>query len=131
QWQPLPALTLNAWLDEWMEQALLCGNISPDEIPHGRLSSMQERLLWEQAIEHTLKDLDSEPLFDKAGLAGAAQEANRLLIEWNLSLDTEDAAEETRQFLLWRQRFQNLCKQGGWLEPVRYFSWLVQCMENG
>ena len=131
QWQPLPTLTLNAWLDEWLEQALLCGNIAPDDIPNGRLSSVQERLLWEQAIESTLKDLDSEPLFDKAGLAGAAQEANRLLIEWNLSLDAENAAEETRQFLLWRQRFQALCKQGGWLEPVRYFSWLVQSMENG
>lgn len=131
QWQPLPALTLNSWLDEWMEQALLCGSITPDDMPAGRLSSVQERLLWEQAIESTLKDLESEPLFDKDGLASAAQEANRLLIEWNLSLDTQDAAEETRQFLLWRQRFQALCKQGGWLEPVRYFSWLVQCMENG
>lgn len=131
QWQPLPAFTLNVWLDEWIEQALLCGNIAPDDMPRGMLSNAQERLLWEQAIESTLKDLDSEPLFDKAGLAAAAQEANRLLIEWNLSLDTDDLAEETRQFLLWRQRFQTLCKQGGWLEPVRYFSWQVQHMERG
>lgn len=131
QWQPLPALTLNTWLDEYIEQALLCGDISPDEMPRGMLSSAQERLLWEQAIESTLKDLDTEPLFDKSGLARAAQEANRLLIEWNLSLASEDMAEETRQFLLWRQRFQALCKQGGWLEPVRYFSWQVQSIESG
>ncbi|PKO74052.1 MAG: DNA helicase, partial [Betaproteobacteria bacterium HGW-Betaproteobacteria-15] len=100
-------------------------------MPRGMLSGAQERLLWEQAIESTLKDLDSEPLFDKAGLAAAAQEANRLLIEWNLSLDMDDLAEETRQFLLWRQRFQSLCKQGGWLEPVRYFSWQLQSLESG
>lgn len=131
QWQPLPAFTLNVWLEEWIEQALLCGDIAPDDMPRGMLSSAQERLLWEQAIESTLKDLDSEPLFDKAGLAAAAQEANRLLIEWNLSLDTDGLAEETRQFLLWRQRFQSLCKQGGWLEPVRYFSWQLQCLESG
>lgn len=114
-----------------MEQALLCGEISAEDMPHGMLSGAQERLLWEQAIESTLKDMDTEPLFDKAGLASAAQEANRLLIEWNLSLASEDMAEETRQFLLWRQRFQALCKQGGWLEPVRYFSWQVQSIESG
>ncbi len=130
QWQPLAAITLNTWLDEWIEQALLCGDISPDDMPRGMLNGAQERLLWEQAIESTLKDLDTEPLFDKAGLAGAAQEANRLLIEWNLSLAADDMAEETRQFLLWRQHFQALCKQGGWLEPVRYFSWQIQYMES-
>jgi probable DNA repair protein len=131
QWQPLLTFTLNVWLEEWIEQALLCGDIAPDDMPRGMLSNAQERLLWEQAIDSTLKDLDSEPLFDKAGLAAAAQEANRLLIEWNLSLDTDDLAEETRQFLIWRQRFQSLCKQGGWLEPVRYFSWQLQCLESG
>lgn len=131
QWQPLAALTLHAWLEQWIEQALLCGEIAPDAMPAGALSAAQERLLWERAIESTLKDLDSEPLFDKAGLASAAQEANRLVIEWNLSLPANDLSEETRQFLQWRQRFQALCKQGGWLEPVRYFSWQVQCMENG
>jgi len=131
QWQPLPTFTLSAWLEEQIEQALLCGGIAPDDIPRGMLSGAQERLLWEQAIESTLKDLDSAPLFDKAGLAAAAQEANRLLIEWNLSLPAEEMAEETRQFLLWRQRFQSLCKQGGWLEPVRYFSWQLQMIESG
>lgn len=131
QWQPLPAFTLNLWLDECLEQALLCGEIAPEDMPRGSLSSAQERLLWEQAIESSLQDLDAAPLFDKAGLASAAQEANRLLIEWNMSLSNDDIAEETRQFLLWRQRFQVLCKQGGWLEPVRYFSWQVQMIERG
>lgn len=131
QWQPLAAFTLGNWLDEQVEEAFLCGGIAPEEVPRGRLSNAQERLLWEQAIESSLKDLDTEPLFDKTGLATAAQEANRLLIEWNLSLDSDDMAEETRQFLLWRQKFQNLCKQGGWLEPVRYFSWQLQCLERG
>lgn len=131
QWQPLSAFTLNGWLDGQLEEALLCGDIAPDEVPRGRLSNAQERLLWEQAIESTLKDLDTAPLFDMTGLAAAAQEANHLLIEWNLSLDSDDMAEETRQFLLWRQKFQHLCKQGGWLEAVRYFSWQVQCVEQG
>ncbi|WP_137720076.1 PD-(D/E)XK nuclease family protein [Methylobacillus flagellatus] len=124
-WQPLSALTLTQWLDDALDTALLSGDIAVDSVPVGRLSPAQERLLWEQAIETTLKDLDTEPLFDKAGLASAAQEANRLLIEWNLSLDHDDLAEETRAFLRWRQRFQALCKQAGWLEPVRYMSWQI------
>jgi probable DNA repair protein len=131
QWQPLLAFTLNVWLDETLEQALLCGEIAPEDVPRGSLSSSQERLLWEQAIEATLQDLDAAPLFDKAGLASAAQEANRLLIEWNISLPNDELAEETRQFLLWRQRLQVLCKQAGWLESVRYFSWQVQMIESG
>lgn len=131
QWQPLPTFTLNVWLEATVEQALLCGEIAPETVPRGSLSSAQERLLWEQAIEHGLQDLNTAPLFDKSGLAAAAQEANRLLIEWNLSLPNDEMAEETRQFLNWRQRFQSLCKQGGWLESVRYFSWQVEHIESG
>lgn len=131
QWQALPVITLSGWLDDWVEQALLAGNIVIKDAPRGALSTMQERLLWEQAIESTLKNLDNEPLFDKVGLASAAQEANRLLIEWNLSLPVDDMTEETRQFLLWRQRFQSLCKHSGWLEPMRYLSWQLQCIESG
>lgn len=131
QWQPLAAFTLDGWLDDWIEQALLCGDVAPDEAPRGRLSSLQERLLWEQAIERSLRDLDAAPLFDQAGLAAAAQQANRLLVEWAPTLDTAALAEETRQLLRWRQRFQGLCEQGGWLEPVRYFRWQLEVLESG
>lgn len=130
QWSPLPVMTLASWLEQWVETALLTGAIDAAQAPAGALNPMQERLLWEQAIESTLKDLDSAPLFDKTGLAAVAQEANRLLIEWNLSLPAEEQTEETRQFLLWRQRFQAICKQSGWLEPVRYFSWQMQTVAS-
>ena len=130
QWSLLPVMTLASWLEQWVEAALLTGAIDAAQAPAGALSPMQERLLWEQAIESVLKDLDSAPLFDKTGLAAVAQEANRLLIEWNLSLPAEEQTEETRQFLLWRQRFQAICKQSGWLEPVRYFSWQMQMVAS-
>lgn len=130
QWSPLPVMTLAGWLEQWLETALLTGAIDAAQAPAGVLSPMQERLLWEQAIESALKDLDSAPLFDKTGLAAVAQEANRLLIEWNLSLPAEEQTEETHQFLLWRQRFQAICKQSGWLEPVRYFSWQMQTVAS-
>lgn len=124
-------MTLAGWLDDWTEQALLCGEIAPGDLPGGRLSSAQERLLWEQAIDSTLHDLDSEPLFDKAGLASAAQEANRLLTEWPIDLAAAGGAEETQQFLLWRERFQALCRQHDRLESARYFRWQLECLESG
>jgi probable DNA repair protein len=129
QWAPLPVMTLSGWLERYAEEALLTWAADDVDAPRA-MSPMQERLIWEQAIEASLKNLDSAPLFDKAGLAAAAQEANRLLIEWNLSLPSEEQTEETRQFLLWRQRFQATCRQSGWLEPVRYFSWQVQMVAS-
>lgn len=129
QWAPLPVMTLVGWLERWTEEALLTGAVAAQDAPRGALSAMQERLLWEQAIEAGLKDLDTAPLFDKTGLAAAAQEANRLLIEWNLSLPADEQSEETQQFLLWRQHFQAICKRSGWLESIRYFSWQMQSVE--
>lgn len=131
QWRPLSAFTLNAWLDGWLEEALLRGYLPADDVPNGMLNSAQERLLWERVIGTSLSGLDAAPLFDKSGLAAAAQEANRILIEWNISLGDGDFAEETRQFLVWQDRFQQLCKQNGWLEAVRYFRWQLQCLERG
>jgi hypothetical protein len=79
QWAPLPVMTLSGWLERYAEEALLTGAADDANAPRA-MSPMQERLIWEQAIEASLKNLDSAPLFDKAGLAAAAQEANRLLI---------------------------------------------------
>ncbi|MDZ4099746.1 MAG: hypothetical protein U1E13_13770, partial [Methylophilaceae bacterium] len=33
QWQPLPTFTLSAWLEEQIEQALLCCDIAPEVMP--------------------------------------------------------------------------------------------------
>lgn len=131
QWQPMPVSTLSQWLQTVIEEAIICGDISPDNAPLGELNPMQESILWEQAIASSLSQHHAEALFDKSGLASAAQEANRLIIEWNLSLPSDELTEETRQFLQWRQRFQALCKQAGMLESVRYLIWQIECIEAG
>ncbi|MFA6040809.1 MAG: hypothetical protein WC733_04850, partial [Methylophilus sp.] len=41
------------------------------------------------------------------------------------------ATEETRQFLLWRQRFQSLCRNANSLESVRYINWQLNCLTQG
>ncbi len=131
QWQAPQVYPLQDWLQQLTEQAILCGRIAVAEAPAGMLSSTQEALLWEQAIQHCLRQHDHLDLLNTNGLASAAMEANRYLIEWNISLDMDTASEETRQFMLWRQQFQALCKHSGYLESVRYQAWQLSQLQQG
>ncbi|WP_024930975.1 PD-(D/E)XK nuclease family protein [Methylophilus sp. OH31] len=126
QWQAPQVFPLQDWLNQRLEYAILCGQIDIAQAPLGMLSSTQEALLWEQAIQHCLRQHAAIDLFNTNGLASAAMEANRYLIEWNISLDMATISEETRQFLHWRQQFQTLCKQSGTLESVRYQTWQLE-----
>lgn len=124
-WQPLQVHTLQQWLDAMIEQALLCGSIPVELAPKGVLDPLQERLLWEQAIAEALQHETLGSLFDQAGMATAAIEANRLQQEWNIVLGDAEQTEETRQFLRWREAFRQRCKQSGWMEPVRHLDWQI------
>ncbi|WP_047517417.1 PD-(D/E)XK nuclease family protein [Methylophilus sp. Q8] len=126
QWQAPQVFPLQDWLNQRLEYAILCGQIDIAQAPLGMLSSTQEALLWEQAIQHCLRQHAAIDLFNTNGLASAAMEANRYLIEWNISLDMATVSEETRQFLQWRQQFQTLCKQSGTRESVRYQTWQLE-----
>jgi probable DNA repair protein len=130
-WQAAKVLTLSQWLNGIIENAILLGELEVSRAPVAELNTMQESLLWEQSIAYTLKQHEAADLFDTTGLAAAAMEANRYVTEWNLSVNHEQATEETRQFLLWRQRFQALCKQNNVLESVRYMQWQIASVAEG
>lgn len=130
QWQAPEVFPLQDWLNQLTEHAILCGQIDAMQAPVGMLSTTQEALLWEQAIQQNLNRHEAAALFNTSGLASAAMEANRYLIEWNISLDMETATEETRQFMQWRQQFQALCKQSGYLETVRYQAWQLAQLQH-
>lgn len=131
QWHAPSIMTLTEWLDSVIQSALLQGDINADDAPLAALNATQEGLLWEQAIQFSLKTNNAAELFDTSGLASAAMEANRLLVEWQLRVDTQSITEETQQFSLWRQRFQTLCKQTGYLDAVRYMAWQITCLQKG
>ncbi len=130
QWQAPEVFPLQDWLNQLTEHAILCGQIDAMQAPISMLSATQEALLWEQAIQQSLNRHEAAALFNTSGLASAAIEANRYLIEWNISLDMESATEETRQFMQWRQQFQALCKQSGYLETVRYQAWQLTQLQR-
>lgn len=128
QWEAPKITTLSEWLNTIIESAILLGEIDASSVPTAVLNPTQEGLLWEQSIQQALKSNDAADLFDTSGLASAAMEANRLLTEWRLTLDTDNATEETQQFLQWREHFQDLCKQANVLEAVRYEDWQITCL---
>ena len=134
QWQPLPALTLSQWLGNLTEQALLQGQIALAQAPRMVLNIAQELVLWERVIERTLGG-DTAPLFDRAGLAKAAFEANRLMQEWNIAIPSHAGnfhhAEEVTQFMQWRTEFRKQCTTAGWLECTRYVDWQIAQIQNG
>ena len=131
QWQPLQAMTLQQWLDDLVEQASLTGQIPFAQTPRVVLDATQERILWEQAIADSLAQETMGALFDQAGMAVAAMEANHLLLGWNIALGDAVQTEETRQFLRWREHFRKRCKQSGWLESARYLDWQIAHLQAG
>jgi probable DNA repair protein len=128
-WQPLKALTIGAWLDGLIAEALLAGAIPVAQAPRLALNVAQERLLWEQAIAATLAD-GEDALFDREGLASAAAEADTLCEIWNLR-PSVDAGEETKRFLDWRRHVRHECEARGWFDAARLRAWQVRCIADG
>ncbi|MEO8417679.1 MAG: PD-(D/E)XK nuclease family protein [Methylophilaceae bacterium] len=136
QWQPLPTMTLTQWLQGLMTQAQLAGEIAAGTLPSQALSALSERLLWERAIDLCMPDNAQAVLFDRAGLAQSAADANALLLEWNIDLPQSwpaaaYQAEETRQFMRWREAFRQLCHEYQVLESARLLEAQIVCLEKG
>ena len=122
QWQTPQILTLQQWLADVTQRALLAGEVAADFFPLNTLNNFTEKMLWQQAIEGALAKHEFAELFDVASLAQSAIEANALLIDWQISdaaLNDYFNSAETRQFLRWRNRFFGLCEQHHTIEPVR------------
>ena len=130
KWQPLNAMPLTAWFKTLVDDAVILGHVDTATMPAGELNTLQESLLWEKAIEQTFKAESLKDFFDISGLAGAAMEANRLVIEWDLNLNADEVTEETNKFLDWRKRFQALCKKTGHLEAARYANWRLDVLKQ-
>ncbi|MGJ8620485.1 MAG: PD-(D/E)XK nuclease family protein [Methylophilaceae bacterium] len=128
QWQTPQIYTLSDWLNHTIETAILLGEIDAASVPTNVLTAMQEGLLWEQSIQQSLKTHIAADLFDTSGLASAAMEANRLVVEWRLNVDITQATEETQQFMQWQADFQHRCKANNMLEAARFEDWQITCL---
>jgi probable DNA repair protein len=127
QWQSPHIMTWAQWLDSIIEQSLLVGNLTA---PPSLLSPLNEQLLWQQVIKQSLQKVAFDALFDVAGLASAAIEANQYVIAWRLQVPRDQMAEEARQFALWQRTFQQRCQQLNVLESVRYIDWQLDILNQ-
>lgn len=121
-WQTPSIITLQQWLMQLMQQAMLAGEVDVAHFPAVYLNTITEKMLWQQAIQSCIEKHQLAELFDVASLADAAMQANQLLIEWQISdaqLGDYFQSVETRQFLRWRLAFQALCSEKNALECAR------------
>jgi exodeoxyribonuclease-5 len=130
-WQPVPVQTLPQFLEGMLGQALLRGEMPAQRLPALALTTQQERILWERAIESVEAGDPAQALFDTSGMAAAAMEANCLLEEWQVALPSGEHSSETRQFLHWREQFRSLCARHDALEPVRLLNLQITLLERG
>jgi probable DNA repair protein len=127
QWQSANVMTLSQWLDSIIEQKLLCGEMTA---PQTLLSPLNEQILWQQVIQQSLIANSFSDLFDVAGLAAAAMEANKYLVAWRLHVPRDQQSEEAQQFVQWQRAFVQRCKQLNVLESVRYFDWQLDNIQH-
>ncbi len=130
-WHPRHIQTLSSWWGEVVEHALLTGLLSTSDVALRELSALQETILWEKAISEYLKNDTRIALFDVAGLAQSAIEANRFVIEWNISLTQQYETPESRAFKHWSEIFQRLCKENQALESVRFQATALHLLAQG
>ena len=131
QWQTPHILTLQQWLADFTQRAVLAGEVAVDFFPLNTLNNFTEKMLWQQAIESALAKHEFAELFDVASLAQSAIEANALLVEWQIddaALGDYFSAVETRQFLRWRNHFFGLCEQYHTIEPVRLLQRQIEAL---
>lgn len=126
-WSTPDILPLTAWLQRCWEEVLLCGAMPA---PSRLLSTTQERRLWEQIIR---ADQDQSPLLEPSGCARQAQGAWRLTREWNISVDEARFRYnvDSEAFLVWVQRFERRCGDGGWLAPAALPEALIDPFRKG
>ena len=108
-WASPRILPLSNWVDECWASA------AQTEVA---LSPQQDRFLWQQVIAGSP---EAAELLQIRGAAMAAQEAWRLVREWQLPVSEARFAEteDCEAFLHWLRAHQKRCDQSGWIDPPR------------
>jgi len=130
-WNPTPIQPLSSWWSTLLQEAVLSGQAAPEDAMLKELSALQESLLWEQVIHHHLSHNQQDSVFNEAGLAQSAIEANRFIIEWNISLTDDDYTVESLAFNVWRDAFQKRCREHHALESVRFRIKVLELLKQG
>ena len=112
-WPTPDILAWGAWLTRLYEQLLDNGYIE-----HDLLNPLQERLLWQQIIEQAP---GQAPLMRASAAAATAQNANALVLDWQLDPQTllAQGGDETRRFVTWQDAFNAVLAERGLLSSAQ------------
>jgi probable DNA repair protein len=120
-WPSADVLPWSAWLERTL------GEAARDDARLRLLAPAQELALWQRLIESSR---DAWPLLDTAAAARSASAARRLQLAWRIDLHPAAASlpQDARTWLGWARRFEEACRDGGWLEPARVPEALAACI---
>lgn len=125
-WPTCQALTVGAWLDGLVEEAVLLGLAAPAIT----LDAHSEQLLWEHIIADALES-GAALLFDVRGMAATAVEAHALCETWGLRPNAPDLSTETRLFIDWQRDFRRRCEARGWRTGVQQAGLAIDLVAAG
>lgn len=120
-WLRPELLSLSAWLQRC--QGLLPGSprfLSPPQLQH----------VWEMLVEADIAR-SGNPLLQVPQTARRALQAHQLLVRYDARFGTEEAAEDHRAFLRWRNGWQREAADKGWHDPVETPWLLAEAIEGG
>jgi probable DNA repair protein len=111
-WPSADVLPWSAWLERTLAEAVR------DDAQLRLLGPAQELALWQRLIESSR---EVSPLLDTAAAARSASAARQLQLAWRIDLHAAASSlpHDTRTWLGWVRRFEDACRDGGWLEPAR------------
>lgn len=130
-WQSPDILPYTAWLarvyadlaeDLWQEQ--------PGDLPVLLLDEFQEQLIWEKIISESEAGAG---LLDTRATARRVQDAWALCREWKVAVGADQhwQAPDPAVFAAWAQRFEQLCKDAGFMDRAGLAGCLAKAAEAG
>lgn len=125
-WQTPDVYPWDVWLHNTWEEAVISGASAE---PALLLSQQQELYVWKSIVNK----LTDNPLLQLAGTARQAQQAWRLMQEWQLSMATEVFSYNTdsAEFRKWASAFELQCQKKNWLDSSRIADEVKRYSEKG
>ncbi len=125
-WPTPDILPLNAFLGRLWREWLFTASVSDAPV---LLNSLQERTVFEQAIEECERD---QPL-QIAATARAALKAWQLAHAWHAPLSDSRfaASEDCEAFVRWTRAFEERCRRENWLDSARLPGFLTGRLRDG
>ena len=123
-WLSLQCHSIRGWIEQqWTSLCTLNLHPQSEKVP---LSSFQESLVWEKAIE---QHPDTPPLLALTATIKLAQSAWRLMHEWHLDLN-EIQDSNTQLFLKWCYEFQKLCEERQLISSAEQVNIIIESIND-